>query len=309
MVILADDMGYSDIGCFGGEIQTPHIDRIGREGVRLTQFYNTARCSPSRASLMTGLHPHQVGVGILNFDDAPDGYPGDLAEESVTIAEALREAGYATYLSGKWHLSSDMDTPNDSWPTRRGFERFFGTLEGAGSFYQPRTLTRQETNVEEEGEDPSFFYTDATSEQAVRFIEEHDRDRADDPFFLYLAYTAPHWPLHAHQDDIDRYQGRFDAGWDTLREERLDRLVKEGLLDGGTELAERDPRVPAWDDAGDAEHRGVGGPADGGVRRPGRPDGPGRRPGARHPGAAGPARQHPGGLPLRQRRLRRGDAA
>jgi arylsulfatase A-like enzyme len=255
VVILADDMGYSDIGCFGGEIRTPHIDRIGREGVRLTQFYNTARCSPSRASLMTGLHPHQVGVGILNFDDAPDGYPGDLAEESVTIAEALREAGYATYLSGKWHLSSDMDTPNDSWPTRRGFERFFGTLEGAGSFYQPRTLTRQETNVEEEGEDPSFFYTDATSEQAVRFLEEHDRDRADDPFFLYLAYTAPHWPLHAHQDDIDRYRGRFDAGWDRLREERLDRLVKEGLLEGGTELAERDPRVPAWDDAGDAEHR------------------------------------------------------
>jgi len=253
VVILADDMGYSDIGCFGGEIQTPHIDRIGREGVRLTQFYNTARCSPSRASLMTGLHPHQVGVGILNFDDAPDGYPGDLAEESVTIAEALREAGYATYLSGKWHLSSDMDTPNDSWPTRRGFERFFGTLEGAGSFYQPRTLTRQETNVEEEGEDPSFFYTDATSEQAVRFIEEHDRDRADDPFFLYLAYTAPHWPLHAHEDDIDRYQGRFDAGWDRLRQERLDRLVKEGLLEGGTELAERDPRVPAWDDAADKE--------------------------------------------------------
>ena len=253
VVILADDMGYSDIGCFGGEIRTPNLDRLGRDGVRLTQFYNTARCSPSRASLLTGLHPHQVGVGILNFDDTPDGYPGDLAEESATIAEALRESGYATYLSGKWHLSSDMETPNDSWPTRRGFDRFFGTLEGAGSFYQPRTLTRQETNVEEEGEDAGFFYTDAISAQAVRFVEQHDDERGDDPFFLYLAYTAPHWPLHAAPEDIDRYRGRFDAGWDRLREERLGRLAKEGLLDGDTELAERDPRVAAWEDVTEQE--------------------------------------------------------
>ena len=253
VVVLADDMGYSDIGCFGGEIETPNIDRIGREGVRLTQFYNTARCSPSRASLMTGLHPHQVGVGILNFDDSPDGYPGDLAEESVTIAEALKGAGYATYLSGKWHLSSDMETPNASWPTRRGFDRFFGTLEGAGSFYQPRTLTDQETNVEELGERPGWFYTDAISEHAVQFVEEHDRDRHDDPFFLYLAYTAPHWPLHASEEDIAKYDGRFDAGWDRLREERLERLVKEGLLDGDTELAARDPRVPAWEDVPDKD--------------------------------------------------------
>lgn len=247
VLILADDMGFSDVGCYGGEIETPHIDRLGREGVRFTQFYNTARCSPSRASLMTGLHPHQVGVGILNFDDTPDGYPGDLSEQSVTVAEALREAGYATYLSGKWHLSSDMETPNGSWPTRRGFERFFGTLEGAGSFYQPRTLMRQEENIEAEAEEPGFFYTDAISDHAVRFIEEHDSGRRDDPLFLYLAYTAPHWPLHAHPDDIERYRGRFDDGWDRLREQRLDRLVKEGILDPDTELAARDPRVPEWD--------------------------------------------------------------
>ncbi|MGZ4429688.1 MAG: arylsulfatase [Nocardioidaceae bacterium] len=253
VLVLADDMGFSDIGCYGGEIETPNLDRLGREGVRFTQFYNTARCSPSRASLMTGLHPHQVGVGILNFDDTPDGYPGDLSEQCVTVAEALREAGYATYLSGKWHLSSDMETPNGSWPTRRGFERFFGTLEGAGSFYRPRTLMREETNVEAEAEQPGWFYTDAISENAATFIEQHHAERGDDPLFLYLAYTAPHWPLHAHPADIERYSGRFDAGWDALREDRLDRLVKEGLLEGGSELAERDPRVTPWSETADRD--------------------------------------------------------
>ena len=123
----------------------------GPAGSRLTQFYNTARCCPSRASLLTGLHPHQAGIGILNFDDSPDGYPGTLSDRCVTMAEVLRRAGYATYMSGKWHLASDMETPNGAWPTRRGFDRFFGTLEGAGSFYHPRTLLRDERNVEKEG--------------------------------------------------------------------------------------------------------------------------------------------------------------
>jgi arylsulfatase A-like enzyme len=248
VLVLADDMGFSDIGCYGGEIETPNIDRLAAEGVRLTQFYNTARCSPSRASLMTGLHPHQVGVGILNFDDTPDGYPGDLTEECVTVPEALGQAGYSTYLSGKWHLSSDMETPNGSWPTRRGFDRFFGTLEGAGSFYRPRTLMRDEVNVEDEAERPGWFYTDAISDNAVSFIEQHHEEKAEDPLFLYLAYTAPHWPLHAHEADVAKYAGRFDAGWDTLREERLTRLVKEGIVEEDQELAARDPRVPAWED-------------------------------------------------------------
>lgn len=249
LLVLADDMGFSDIGPYGGEISTPSLDRLAAGGVRMTQFYNTARCSPSRASLLTGLHPHQVGIGILNFDDAPDGYPGDLADDCATVAEVVRDAGYATYLSGKWHLSVDMEQPNHSWPTRRGFDRFFGTLEGAGSFYRPRTLTRDETNVEHEAEEPGWFYTDAISENAVRFLAEHDEQRPDDPFFLYLAYTAPHWPLHAHNDDIARYEGRFDAGWDRLREERLERLVAEGIIDRSWAMAPRDARVPAWDDA------------------------------------------------------------
>jgi arylsulfatase A-like enzyme len=253
LLILADDMGFSDIGCYGGEVDTPALDRLGRDGVRFTQFYNTARCSPSRASLLTGLHPHQVGVGILNFDDAPDGYPGNLTEECVTVAEALKSAGYGTYLSGKWHLASDMETPNGAWPTRRGFDRVYGTLEGAGSFYQPRTLMRNEENVEDEGLRDDFFYTDAISDNAVGMIEEHDRARRDDPMFLYLAYTAPHWPLHAHDDDVAKYRGRFDKGWERLREERLTRLVAEGIIDPGSQLSDPDPRVPSWDASEDKD--------------------------------------------------------
>ncbi|HLR93465.1 MAG TPA: arylsulfatase [Jiangellaceae bacterium] len=253
LLVLADDMGFSDIGCYGGEVRTPSLDRLAEGGVRMTQFYNTARCSPSRASLMTGLHPHQVGIGILNFDDAPDGYPGNLSEQSATIAEVLKGAGYGTYLSGKWHLAVDMDTPNGAWPTRRGFDRFFGTLEGAGSYYQPRTLVRDETNVEQEALNDGFYYTDAITDNALEFLGEHDRHSADDPFFMFLSYTAPHWPLHAHEEDIATYENRFSDGWDTLREQRLKRLVESGVIDPRWPLSDRDPRVPAWETIEDPE--------------------------------------------------------
>jgi arylsulfatase len=253
LLVLADDMGFSDIAGYGGEAHTPALDRLAQGGVKMTQFYNTARCSPSRASLMTGLHPHQVGIGILNFDDSPDGYPGNLAEDCATVAEVLKDAGYATYLSGKWHLAVDMDNPNSAWPTRRGFDRFFGTLEGAGSFYQPRTLVRGEENIEHEATAEGWFYTDAISENAVRFLLEHESDTPDDPFFLFLSYTAPHWPLHAHEEDIARYAHRFDDGWDALREQRLERLVKAGIIDPAWSLSDRDERVPAWESAPDKE--------------------------------------------------------
>lgn len=246
VLILADDMGFSDIGCYGGEVHTPALDRLGQRGTRFTQFYNTARCSPSRASLLTGLHPHQTGIGILNFDDSPDGYPGNLTEECATLAEALGGAGYATYLSGKWHLAENMDEPNGAWPTRRGFDRVYGTLEGAGSYYQPRTLMRDEENIEQETLEGDFYYTDAISDNAVSFIKDHHDERGDQPLFLYLAYTAPHWPLHARDEDIARYTGRFDKGWDRLREERLQRLVAEGIIEPESRLSDRDPRVPAW---------------------------------------------------------------
>jgi arylsulfatase A-like enzyme len=253
VLVLVDDMGFSDIGAFGGEVETPHLDALAQEGAALTQFYNTARCSPSRASLMTGLHPHQVGIGILNYDDSPEGYPGNLSESCVTIPEALAPLGYRSYLSGKWHLAEDIHNPSSSWPTRRGFDEFFGTLEGAGSYFQPRTLTRNETNVEHETEDPDFYYTDAISDNAVDQLRRHRADHKDSPFFLFVSYTAPHWPLHALQEDIDKYAERFADGWDALREKRLERLIEAGIISKDWALTPRDPRVPAWEDIEDKE--------------------------------------------------------
>lgn len=138
VLILADDLGYSDLGCYGGEINTPVLDRLGRTGVRMTQFYTTPRCAPSRASLLTGLHPHRTGVGDLNSDDRPWGYPGALDERFATLAEVLRTAGYATSLSGKWHLSNSITEPDASWPTRRGFDEFYGIIGGAANYFGPR---------------------------------------------------------------------------------------------------------------------------------------------------------------------------
>ncbi|HEY7903573.1 MAG TPA: arylsulfatase [Casimicrobiaceae bacterium] len=250
VLILNDDMGYSDIGCYGGEIDTPNLDRLAADGLRFTQFYNTARCSPSRASLLTGLHPHQTGVGILTYDSGPEGYAGNLNRRCVTIAEVLKSAGYATYMSGKWHVASSLTQPTDTWPRQRGFDQFFGTIIGAGSFYDPSTLTRDNADAEHEAkDDPEFYYTDAISAQAVDYIDRHHAERSDTPFFAYVAYTAPHWPLQAPAADIARYRGRFDEGWDHLREARLDRLVKWGLLDASWKLSPRDPTQPAWKDA------------------------------------------------------------
>jgi arylsulfatase A-like enzyme len=251
VLILNDDMGYSDIGCYGGEIDTPNLDRLAANGLRFSQFYNTARCSPSRASLLTGLHPHQTGIGVLTYDFGPEGYAGDLNQRCVTIPEALKASDYKTYMSGKWHVANDLVKPTASWPLQRGFDEFFGTIIGAGSFYDPNTLTRGNDNIEHEAKaDDAFFYTDAISDQAVRYILEHQQRDAGKPFFEYVAYTAPHWPLHAHDSDIARYQGRFDKGWDALREERLQRLVDSGLLDKAWKLTARDETQPPWTQAG-----------------------------------------------------------
>jgi arylsulfatase len=250
ILILNDDMGYSDIGCYGGEIRTPNLDRLASNGLRFTQFYNTARCSPSRASLLTGLHPHQTGVGILTYDTGPDGYPGNLNRRCVTIAEVLRENGYRTYMSGKWHVASELAEPSDAWPCQRGFDRFYGTIIGAGSYFDPNTLTRNNENTEHEARtDGGFFYTEAITAEAVRFIRDHARECSDQPFFHYVAFTAPHWPLHAHEGDIARYRGRFDEGWDQLREQRLERMVDAGLIDPSWKLTDRDPTQPEWDQA------------------------------------------------------------
>jgi arylsulfatase len=250
LLILNDDMGYSDIGCYGGEIDTPNLDRLAQQGLRFSQFYNTPRCSPSRASLLTGLYPHQTGIGILTYPTGPEGYAGDLNHNCVTIAEVLGGNGYRNYLSGKWHVSSNLIEPTDSWPLQRGFDEFYGTIIGAGSFYNPNTLTRGNDNIEHEAEqDDAFFYTDAISDQAADFVRQHQANHSDKPFFQYVAYTAPHWPLHAHEEDIDKYKGRFDAGWDQLREERLARMVDAGLIDSDWKLTDRDPTQPEWNEA------------------------------------------------------------
>jgi len=254
VLILNDDMGYSDIGCYGGEVQTPTLDRLASGGLRFSQFYNTARCSPSRASLLTGLHPHQTGIGILTYDSGPEGYAGNLNQQCVTIAEVLKSGGYRTCMSGKWHVSSNLLRPTDSWPMQRGFDEFYGTIIGAGSFYDPNTLTRGNANVEHEArERDDFFYTDAISDEAVRMIREHHAKHGDQPLFQYVAYTAPHWPLHAHEEDVAKYKGRFDKGWDTLRAERLERLVRAGILADHWKLTERDPTQPPWQQAQDKQ--------------------------------------------------------
>ncbi len=251
ILIMADDMGFSDISPYGGEIHTPNLAQLAADGLRFTSFYNGARCCPTRASLLTGLYAHQVGIGHMEGDDGLPGYRGDLSLNAVTIAEALSASGYATYMAGKWHVTNHLGhwtgdstrMSKHNWPVQRGFDRFYGTITGAGSFYDPITLTRDNTPIEPETE--PYYYTDAISDASVRFINEHQTDA---PFFLYASYTAPHWPLHAMKEDIARYKGRYDRGWDTLRDERRDRLVTMGLIDSSWALTPRDPRVPAWED-------------------------------------------------------------
>jgi arylsulfatase len=253
LLIMNDDMGYSDIGCYGGEVRTPNLDQLADNGVRFTQFYNTARCCPTRASILTGLHPHQAGIGWMTTDLDEDGYRGDLNETCVTIAEALKFAGYATYMSGKWHVSRNQspDGSKQSWPCQRGFDRYFGILGGAANYWQPSSLTRDNEPIDLASLPEDFFLTDAISDEAGNFIREHAANDSGIPFFLYTAYSAPHWPLHAPEEDISQYQGRFSAGWDRLREERLERMRTMGIVDESWPLTERDWSQLSWEDASD----------------------------------------------------------
>lgn len=243
IIIMADDMGYSDIGCYGGEIQTPALDNLAENGIRFTQFYNTSRCCPTRASLLTGLYPHLAGVGWMMSDNGHDGYRGDLNNRCMTIGEVLKTAGYNTYMSGKWHVTKQVK-PNGSkanWPRQRGFDRFYGTIHGAGSFFDPNSLTRDNTQIAPDEE--NFYYTDAITNNAIKFVKEH---KTDDPFFMYVAYTAPHWPMHALPEDIRRYKGMYSKGWDAVRAERYMRMQKMGLLKPEWKLNPRDEGISSW---------------------------------------------------------------
>ncbi len=253
IVILADDMGYSDIGSYGGEIPTPNLDRLAENGIRFTQFYNGARCVPTRASILTGLYAHQAGLGSMVSPSDRPGYLGRLNESCITIAEMLKMNGYQTFMSGKWHVTHYNYTDPEptlhrpTWPRQRGFDRFFGTLSGAGSFFSPVSLMRDNEFIEP-GED--FYYTDAITENAVKFINEAEEDQ---PFLLYVAHVAPHWPLHAKEEHIKMFEDRYHDGWDALRGERFDRMMEMGVIDERYRISERDEKVVAWEDAHNKE--------------------------------------------------------
>ena len=246
VIILADDMGFSDLGCYGSEILTPNLDRLAKGGLRFTQFYNCARCCPTRAALLTGLYPHQAGVGHMMNDMGRPGYRGNLNKECATIPEVLHTAGYQTMMCGKWHLTRFVgpEGPKHNWPLHRGFDKFYGTLHGAGSYFDPPTLLRDDRPMllPERGE---FYYTDAISDAAVQYVEQGAR--SGKPFFLYVAYTAPHWPLHAPSSLASRYRTKYALGWDEIRKERYQRQVALGIIKRQWPLTPRDERVRAWE--------------------------------------------------------------
>jgi arylsulfatase len=223
VLILADDLGYSDLGCYGGEIKTPNLDKLAVGGLRFTQFYNGARCCPSRASILTGLYPHEAGF---------PGMGGSLPTNCVTIPEVLRAAGYQTFMCGKWHLGN----PD---PIARGFDEYYGMLGGFGSYWNPKLYTRlPQGRPTRRYEDGKFYSTDAITDYALDFIAAA-RKAADKPFFLYLAYNAPHFPLHAPKEEIAKYAKLYEQGWDKIRDARYARQQQLGLLDQPWPLSPR----------------------------------------------------------------------
>ncbi len=255
LIIMADDLGYSDIGSYGGEIHTPVLDSLAFKGVRFRQFYNAGRCCPTRASLLTGRYPHGVGVGgMVSSVDAEltsGPYQGYLSESATTIAEMLQDAGYSTYMSGKWHVG---ERPQH-WPRRRGFERYFGLISGASSYYeiivdQPRIRQMVLDDERWSPPDSGFYMTDAFTDYAIEFLQSHTSEH---PFLLYLAYTAPHWPLHALPEDIAKYANRYDQGWDSLRNERYTRMLEMGVMDETYPLSPRSSGLSDWQDTMEKE--------------------------------------------------------
>jgi len=248
VLIMLDDMGYSDLGCYGGEIDTPNIDSLAKNGVRFSQFYNSGRCCPTRASMLTGLYPHRAGVGhMASRDYGFKGYKGELRPEAATMAESLKAAGYNTWMAGKWHLSINFDHKKSkhNWPLQRGFDKFYGTLIAAGSQWNPITLTEGNEDIFPISKDEDYYYTEALASKAVNWMKEQKEDK---PFFLYMAYTAPHWPLHARQEVIDKYKKVYLEGYDKLRAKRLAKLKSEGLLPKVTELSARNDQAISWAD-------------------------------------------------------------
>lgn len=234
LLIVADDLGFSDLGCYGSEIETPHLDRLAERGVRLTQFYTTGRCCPSRASLLTGYYPHRVGLGHMTKNLGQPGYRGRVAEDAQTLAQWLNRAGYRSFLAGKWHLGTED-------PTQHGFEEFYGTLVSAKTFWDRDHFTRlPKTRVPRQYDKDKFYGTDALADHALDFLELA-HETPGKPWFLYLAFNAPHFPLHAPQETIAKYAERYQHGWDELRAQRLARMKTLGIVPEHTQLTPRSP--------------------------------------------------------------------
>ena len=247
IIILADDMGYSDLGCYGSETQTPNLDALAASGMKLTQFYNASRCCPTRASLMTGLYQHQAGVGDMMNTRKEPAYQGYLNQNCVTIAEALKAGGYSTYMAGKWHIGQAPE----HWPVKRGFDHYFGLIDGASSYFNPTMPYRPNQKLTIALDDkeftpgPNWYSTNAYADYAIKFIG--DNQKTGKPFFLYMAFTSPHWPIQALPEDIAKYKGKYMKGWDKLRAERLARQKQLGILPQNVQLSPRDKSVPEWD--------------------------------------------------------------
>jgi arylsulfatase A-like enzyme len=249
VIVYMDDMGYSDVGCFGSEIATPNIDAIAARGLRFNHYTTHPICSPARAALLTGRNAHAVATGWLSTNDPGfPGYSGDLPLAAPTIAETLRAAGWATIGVGKWHNASNGATPNESWPSRRGFDRFYGFLEGETSYFFPARIVHNDVVAPIDEYPPDYYATDDWTDNAIRLVRDVRNHRADQPFLLYVAYNAVHGPLQAKDVDLAKYRGRYDAGWDVLRAERLARQKALGLVPQDAVLSPRDPAVPAWNE-------------------------------------------------------------
>ena len=255
IICLVDDLGFSDLGSYGSRLLTRNIDLLAENGIRCTQMYNSARCCPSRAALLTGLYPHQAGVGHMTADYGIDSYQGFLNDRCVTIPEVLRTAGYRTLMSGKWHVGGNFHPPapefgwpvgDEGYPTprQRGFDRFFGIWGGYTSFFNPDSLGLDDTPIKAETTD--FYLTEEITNHALQMIDEGSD--SDNPFFLYLSYTAPHWPLHALEEDIAKYEGAFRQGWDAERTARHESQKGMGLLDEKWQISARDQDAPDWND-------------------------------------------------------------
>ena len=249
IVILVDDMGFSDIGPWGSEIPTPGLNRLAAGGVRFSQFYNTGRCCPTRASLLTGLYSHQAGIGWMTQDQQQPGYRGQLTENCATIAQLLQTAGYYTFMTGKWHVGFEHGVT----PWNRGFERSLN-LPAGGLHYSNQTgpkggtklfLNGSEISRDDPQFNPPWYGADLWTDQGLRFLD--DAAAAGKPFFWYLAHCAPHFPCMAPEETISRFRGRYKAGWDSLREQRYAKQIELGLISREWQLEPRPEQIPAWD--------------------------------------------------------------